>query len=196
MKIQKLNNSKAIIVLSYDEISKRKITIKDLKEGKEKAKNFFFKLLEESEIFTEADMDSSQLLIEVAQTMDELFTITITKADCVPSQAFSSKIKNVRNISYTVSSSIYKFENVENLYQFTIRALKEGLLIGVNSLYLLNNMYYLHFSNSTIKKGDFVRTFGVLSEYCSKYYSKKVSSFFEYATLLIKNNAVQTLQNI
>ena len=196
MKVQRLNQNKAIIIMTPEELDKRKITVKDLKEGKEKAKNFFFEILEESEISDEFGVDSSKLLIEVSQTTDELFTITITKADCVPDTAFSSKLKQIRNISYTVSSCIYKFENIQNLYKFALKALDENLCIGVNSLYLLNDRYYLYFSNSTIKKGDFVKTFGVISEYSSKYYSKKNNSFFEYATLIIKNNAIQTLQNI
>ena len=196
MKVQKLSSNKAIIIMTNEELNKRKITITDLKEGKKKAQNFFFEILEESKISEEFEIDSSQLLIEVTQSMDELFTITITKADCIPDKNLVAKIKSAKNVCYIVSSNIYGFENIDNLYEFALEARIENLYVGNNSLYTLDNMYYIHFSNSTIKNNQFVKTFSVISEYSSKYFSKKSVSFLEHATLLLKNNAIQTIQNI
>ena len=195
MKVEKTNNNKVKIILTKSELAKRKITLKDIKEGKSKAQDFFFDVLEESNIADDFLAESSQLLIEVSVTDNNIFSITITKADCLPDiDVFSKDVK--REIAYTVSSNLYEFSSLKELYNFALKAFKENLYIGNNSLYLLDDKYYVFFSNSTIKKSDFVKTFSILSEYSTKYYSKKLLSFDEYAKLIVKNDALQCLQKI
>ena len=84
MKVQIVNNNKAMILLTSKELAEKQITLNDIKEGKERARDFFFEILEEAQISEEFGMESSQLLIEVSYTNDDLFMITITKADCIP----------------------------------------------------------------------------------------------------------------
>ena len=190
MKVEKINASKARIILTIDELKNHKITLKDIKAGKEKAQNFFFDILEDANLLEELDLEYSQLLIE-AISQDNLFMITVTKADNIPDLN-----EYVPKYSYTVSSSLYKFASIEDLYAFCKMAKVEKLYIGTNSLYMLDNMYYLCFSNKTIKKSEFVKTFSVLSEYTLKYYSNTLFniSFKEHAKLLIDKTAIQTLQ--
>lgn len=192
MKVEKINASKARIILTIDELKSHKITLKDIKAGKEKAQNFFFDILEDANLLEELNLEYSQLLIE-AISQDNLFMITITKADDIPDlNKYASKC------SYTVSSNLYKFSSIEDLYSFCTMAKTEKLYTGINSLYILDNMYYLSFSNKTIKRSEFVKTFSLLSEYTTKYYSKDLFnlSFKEYAKLLIEKNAIQTLQKV
>ena len=105
-------------------------------------------------------------------------------------------MKQAKNISYTVSSNLYEFNNLYNLYLFAHKTIEEDLFVGCNSLYELNNKYYLLFSNLTIKRASFVKTFSIITEYSSNYYSKKVLEFLEYSKPLIKNSALQTIQKI
>lgn len=195
MRVEKINNQKARIILTIDELAKHKITLKDIKDGKEKARNFFFEILEDSNLIEEFGDNSSQLLIE-AISKDNIFMITITKADCIPD------IKNYPShepaFIYTVSSNIYTFDNIEDLYNFCIKAKQEVLFVGVNSLYSLHDKYFLVFSDKTIKKPEFVKTFGVISEYASSYYANPLYKTYlnEYSSILIDKNAICYIYSI
>lgn len=193
MKVKKMGN-KAIITITRDELAKRKITVTDIKEGRKNVQDFFFNVLEESDLLDDFTSNSSQLFVEVSVCEDDIFTITITKADCLPNIDEFSK-KSERFI-YTISSSVYGFSSLETLLKFCTKVLDEDLYVGVNSLYEINGKYYILFSNTTIKKAEFIKTFSVISEYADKYYSKKLVSFFEYANLLLSKSAIQTLQSI
>lgn len=192
MKVEKINGSKARIILTVDELQSHKITLKDIKDGKEKAQNFFFEILEDANILEDLNLEYSQLLIE-ATSQDNIFMITVTRADNIPDIN-----KYTNKYSYTVSSTIYSFDSLENLYNFCKIAKIENLFVGTNSLYLLDNVYYLCFTNKTIKRSEFVKTFSMLSEYTTKYYSKQLFNvgLKEYGTLLIDKNAIYTLQHI
>ena len=183
-------------MLTAEELSKKKITLSDIKEGKAKARDFFIQILEESDIIEDFSADSSQLFIEVSISNDNIFMITVTKADCIPDTSTLDKMKRIENVCYTVSSNIYEFEDIKDLYSFASKALIEGLYLGNNSLYEINGIYILYFSNASIKNSSFVKTFSILSEYSSKYYYKNLISFLEYANVLRKNNAIQYLQNL
>ena len=196
MKVEKINNNKAIIIITTAELAKRKISLKDIKEGSENVQDFFFEVLEDANIIEEFTNDSSQLFIEVSTSQDDVFMITVTKADCIPDIAAFGKASNQSKMSYTVSSNIYSFASSKELHSFCKKAMDENLYIGINSLYELNNKYFLLFSNSTIKKSSFVKTFSVISEYADKYFSKQTTSFLEYAKQILPKNAIQTLQKI
>lgn len=196
MKVEKINNNKAMIVLTTEELSKRKITLKDIKDGSKKVQDFFFEILEDADIIDDFANESSGLFVEVSTSEDDIYMVTITKADCLPDLTDFDKISKYNKVAYTVSSNIYSFPSLKILYDFCKKALDEELYVGINSLYELNNKYYLLFSNSSIKKSNFVKTFSVLSEYSDKYFSKQTTCFLEYAKQLIAKDAIQTLQNI
>lgn len=196
MKVQKINNNKAMIILTDEELKGRKITLKDIKEGKSKAQDFFFELLEEADIIQDMDAESSQLLIEVSIMENNLFAITITKADAVDDLSKIISTKNPKRFSYSVSSNLYEFNSLNDLYKFCMKVIDENLFIGNNSLYFLNNKYFLFFDNSTIRKAAFVKTFSILSEYAEKYYSKNLLVFLEHSDLVIEKVAIQKLQQI
>lgn len=195
MRVEKINSQKARIILSIDELAKHKITLKDIKDGKEKAKNFFFEILEDSNLIEDFGNDSTQLLIE-ASSKDNLFMITVTKADCIPD------IKNYSNtsdsFSYIVSSNIYAFDSLNNLYEFCLKAKQEELFVGINSLYCMDNKYFLVFSEKTIKRCEFVKTFSVLSEYSSGYYARPLykTALKEHSDLLIEKNAIFSINTM
>ena len=196
MRVEKINNNKAMIVLTLAELNKRKITLKDIKEGAENVQDFFFEILEDANITSDFTSNSSGLFVEVSTTQDDVFMITVTKADCLPDVSEYDKLAKAGRISYTVSSNLYGFASLKELCDFCKKATDENLYVGINSLYELNNKYFLLFSNSTIKKSDFVKTFSVISEYTDKYFSKQTTAFLEYAKLILDKRAIQTLQKI
>lgn len=196
MKVEKINNNKAMIILTTEELHKRKITLKDIKDGSKKVQDFFFEILEDADIIEDFANETASLFVEVSTSEDDIFMITITKSDCLPELTDFDKISKTSKFTYTVSSNIYSFTSLKNLYDFCKKASDEELYVGVNSLYELNNKYYLLFCNSSIKKSKFVKTFSVLSEFADKYFSKQTTSFLEYAKPIIAKDAIQTLQNI
>ncbi len=196
MKVEKINNNKAMIVMTLAELAKRKITLKDIKEGAENVQDLFFEILEDANIIEDFAVDSSSLFVEVATSGDDIFMITVTKADCIPDATSLNKLPKAGRVSYTVSSNIYSFSSLNDLYSFCKKVLDEDLYIGINSLYELNGKYFLLFSNATIKKSNFVKTFSVISEYADKYFAKQTTAFLEYAKLVLAKNAIQTLQKI
>lgn len=196
MKVEKINNNKAMIVLTLAELAKRKITLKDIKEGTANVQDFFFEVLENADITQEFTNESSQLFVEVSTSSDDVLMITVTKADCIPDLTDFNKTHKPNKTTYTVSSNLYSFSSLKELYEFCKKASDEDLYVGVNSLYELDNKYFLLFSNSTIKKTNFVKTFSVISEYADKYFSKQTTAFLEYAKQIVAKDAIQTLQNI
>jgi len=196
LKVEKINSNKASIIVTLDELSKRKITLKDIKDGAENVQDFFFEILEDTDIIGDFSGESSQLFIEVATAAKDIFIITITKVDCIPDTAKFKSFATPDKISYRVSSNVYSFSSISNLYNFCKKAIDENLYVGINSLYELNNKYFLLFSETTIKKSDFVKTFSIISEYSDKYFSKQTTTFLEYAKLIIPRLAIQTLQKI
>ena len=102
MKIERINNSKAKITLTLQELKKRKITLNDIKNNKAKAQDFFLELLEDASLLEEFETDSNELFIE-ANKENDLFTITITKiselssTDIISNENTTYRIKKERN---------------------------------------------------------------------------------------------------
>ena len=194
MKIEKVNKNKLKIILSIEELSMKNITIKDIEEGKKKAQNFFFDVIEDSDFADEFLQDDSRLLVEASVSNSNNFIITITKID---SNIHSNidKLLNNTTINYTISSTLYMFENLCNLEKFTKQAIIQELYVGSNSLYCQGNCYFLLFSKNCIKNTSFRKTFAVLSEYCTKYFSKPllISSILENSKPIIEKNAINIL---
>ena len=143
MKVEKINNNKAMIILTLAELTKRKITLKDIKEGAENVQDFFFEILEDANLTQDFTAESSQLFVEVSTSNDDIFTITVTKADCLPDTSQYDKLRKPGRLSYTVSSNIYRFSTLNELWEFCKKAADETLYVGINSLYELNNKYFL-----------------------------------------------------
>ena len=66
MKVEKINNNKVKITLTFEELEKRDINVKDIEKNSEIAKNLFVELIEESNIDEEFEFEDSQLLIEAS----------------------------------------------------------------------------------------------------------------------------------
>lgn len=207
MKVEKINNSKVKITLTFEELEKRDINIKDIEKNSEIAKNLFVDLIEESNIDEEFEFEDSQLLIEASSDNNNLFVVTITKVDNMPDlrkySLLEKKAKNSKKsksivTNYKVDSFIYSFKSIDNILALCENAKNEKLFFGKNSLYKYNDIYFIIFANSSIKNKKFLKTFVFLSEYCENYYSYNMfsSAIQEKSKLIIANNALQTLSKI
>ena len=184
MKVEKINNNKAKISLTLEELKKKKITLNDIKENKLKAEDFFLELLEDTNLIEEFEMDSNELFVEAVRE-DDLLTITITKMFDI---SCKDEISNTKTV-YKISSNIYSFNSATDLKEFANKATLENLYIPNCMLYSFNNQFFLVFAKKDIRNSEFVRTYSVLSEYATKYSSSPYlkDTLNEHATLLFTN---------
>lgn len=195
MKIEKINDDRIKITLTVDELALRKISPTEIQNNKQKAQDFFFKLLEESKLQDEFLIEGSQLFIE-ASILNNQFTIIITKIFDLPSSDNYS-FRNSKTI-YRLTSSLYEFNNIDNLLLFANKLFLLNLFSGSNSLYFYNNKYYLIFSTSCIKNPKFIQTFLLLSEYCDGYYKNLdiLNLIYEYGKCIFEKQALKLLSLI
>jgi len=211
MKIEKINDNKVRITLTFDELEKREISLSQIEKDNNVAKDFFITLLEESNLEEDFEIDNSQLFIEASSDNNNLFIITITKIEDIPelrqySLMENSNLKKTRkkqkcqnNITkYKVDSNIYSFISLDNILDLCEISKKEKLFFGRNSLYKYEDIYFLIFNKTSVKNNKFLKTYVFLSEFCEDYYSAELFETLlkEKAELIIKDYALQKLSKI
>ncbi len=187
MKIERINNNKAKISLTLDELRKKKITLNDIKQNKLKAENFFLELLEDTNLIEEFEIDSNELFVEAVRE-EGLLTITVTKMLDI---SCKEEIAHTQTV-YTIYSNIYIFNNANDLKEFANKAILENLYIPKYTLYYFNNKFFLMFSKKDIRCAEFVGSYSVLSEYAAKYSSSSYlkDTLNEHANLLFSNASI------
>ena len=209
MKIEKINDNKIRITLTFDELEKRDISLKEIEHDSSKAKELFFNLIEESDLEGDFIIDDSHLFIEACSDNNNLFIVTITKIDNIPElknysflngkrKSSKNKSRSSTSFKYRVDSNIYSFNSIDVILELCNKSKTENLFFGRNSLYKYNNKYFIIFSKATIKNKKFLKTYVFLSEYCNDYHSYDLLeiSIIEKSKLIIKNNALQKLTEI
>ena len=173
MKVEKINDNRVKITLSFEELTTRNISIDDLEEDSDKARNLFLDLISESDLESSFIFEHSQLYIEASSDNNNSFVVTITKLEDftdlskydVLDITTINKLKS--NIIKNVYSNIYVFNNLNTLY-LCCKAIKiNNYFTGSSKLYINNNMYYLVFNNISVKNINFSKTHNVLCEYSS-----------------------------
>ncbi len=200
MKVEKINDNKIKITLSLEELEKRKISLTDLEHDSSLAKNLFLSLIEESDLEDEFKLENSQLFIEAFSDNNNTFVITITKIDAIPELLkYNNENMPIKNkvSTYKVESNIFEFENLDKILSMCAASKNENLFFGRNSLYKLNDRYFIIFKKSSVKNKKFIKTFIFLSEYCTSYYNDEIfeASLIEKSTNIIKSTALQKLSN-
>lgn len=206
MKIEKIDENKVKITLTLDELSQRQISLKDIEQDSNTAQDLFLDLLEESDLQEDFLMDDSQLFVEASSDNENLFIVTITKIDYMPELAKYSvskkktrrKNSNKSSSEYIVASCIYKFNDLDRIFELSSKLKLEKAFIGTNSLYKYEDSYFIVFSPSSIKNAKFIKTFVILSEYCEQYYAANMYKTLvqEKSKLIIEKKALQTLSKI
>ena len=196
MKIEIIDENKVKIILSLAELEMRNISLTDLQNNTSLAKNFFKTIIEESNLDEDfIENEDSQLFIEATSDSTETFILTITKADTLPNINNYQKTENVR---YRIDSRLYEFNSLDAILDFCKIAKDEKLFFGTNSLYKYQDKYFILFGDSTIKNKKFIKTFVMITEFCSRYFSYDIynSTITEKGKLVIPNRALHRLSKI
>ena len=204
MKVEFINENKIKITLTFEELEKRDISLKDITNNSSLARDLFTDLIEETDLDSEFFVDDSQLLIEACSDNNNLFIVTITKINDFPELKKYTKRENKSNTKTNkitrskVDSNVFSFNSIDDILDLCTIAKKENLYFGRNSLYKYNDTYFLIFTKNSIKNKKFLKTYVILSEFCNTYYSYDIYevSIKEKSKLIIKNNALQKLINI
>ena len=169
MKIEKIDNNKVKITLSFEELELRNITLADIEKNNAAAKRLFTSLIEESNLDEDFEFENSQLFIEACSDNSNTFILTITKIEDLPD--INKYSKSYHKVQYRIDSQLYEFLSLDMLLDFCNIAKSENLFFGKNTLYKYKNKYFLLFSDSAIKNKKFIKTYVIISEYCSRYFS-------------------------
>lgn len=201
MKVERINENKIKITLSFEELEKRNITLNDIEKDSVKAKKLFLNLIEESNLDEDFIIEEAQLFIEAFSDNNNTFVVTITKMDTIPEvlkYPLLDGLTSSNNISYKVESNIYKFDSLDKILELCEKSKSENLFFGRNSLYKLNDEYYIIFNTSSVKNTKFIKTFIFLSEFCASYCKDEILEYNikEKASQIIKTSALQKLNKI
>lgn len=196
MKIEKVDDNKVKIILSFEELEMRNITISDIEKNNALATNLLSNLIEEINLDEEFECEDSQLFIEASSDNTNTFILTITKTDILPD--ISNYPKNENKTLYKIDSRLYEFTSLDTILDFCKISKEENLFFGRNTLYKYNDKYFILFSDSAIKSKKFIKTFVMMSEYCSRYFSYDIfnTTLIEKGKIIISNRALQKLMNI
>ncbi len=193
MKVEKINENKVKIILSFEELEMRNITLNDIEKNNSAAKNLFTSLIEESNLDEEFELEDSQLFIEASSDNTNTFILTITKTNDLPDINNYNKKETVS--LYKIDSRLYEFSSIDVILDFCHMAKDEDLFFGQNTLYKYEDKYFILFSETAIKNRKFIKTYVMLSEYCSRYFCYDIfyKAIIEKSKAIILNRALQKL---
>lgn len=196
MKIEKVDDNKVKITLSFEELEMRNITLSDIEKNNAAAKNLFTSLIEETNLDEDFQFENSQLFIEASADNNNTFILTITKIEDLP-DINKYSIQNPK-VLYKIDSHLFEFSSLDIILEFCKIAKEENLFFGKNTLYKYNDKYFILFSETAIKNKKFIKTYVMLSEYCSRYFSYDLfyTTIKEKGLVVIANRAIQKLMKI
>ena len=196
MKIEKVDDNKVKIILSFEELEMRNITLSDIEKNNVAARNLFTSLIEENNLDELFSCDDSQLFIEASSDNTNTFILTITKTDDLPD--ITSYSKSEPKLLYRIDSRLFEFNSLDVILDFCKIAKEENLFFGKNTLYKYEDKYFILFSDNAIKNKRFIKTYIMLSEYCSRYFSYDIfyTTIIEKAKVIVANRALQKLLSI
>jgi len=193
MKIEKVDANKLKIILSLDELENRNISLYDIEENTNAAKTLFTNILEEFQLEEDFEFENSQLFIEASSDNTNTFILTITKINDLPDITKYSKKQS--STLYKIDSHLYEFNSIDDILEFCNTSKSENLFFGQNTLYQYKDKYYILFSDSAIKNKKFIKTYVIMSEYCSRYFTYDIfyTTIVEKAKKVIPNRALQKM---
>ena len=194
MKVEKVDDNKIKITLSFEELEMRNIKLSDIEKNNSAARKLFMNLIEESNLDDMFECEDSQLFIEACSDNTDTFVLFITKIENLPDM---SKYLHSRKL-YRIESQLFEFPSLDTILDFCRIAKDENLFFGNNALYKYNDKFYLFFNDTSIKNKKFIKTYVMISEYCTRYFSYDLfyTTIKEKGTAVIPNRAMQKLMKL
>lgn len=196
MKVEKVDENKVQITLSFEELEMRNITLSDIEKNNAAAKNLFTSIIEETNLDEDFEFENSQLFIEASSDNNNTFILTITKIEDLPD--INKYTRKDASVLYRIDSRLYEFPSLDSILDLCQKAKDENLFFGQNTLYKYQDKYFILFSETAVKNKRFIKTYVMISEYCTRYFSYDLfyTTIKEKSTVIIPNRALQKLLRI
>ncbi|HHX17610.1 MAG TPA: adaptor protein MecA [Clostridium sp.] len=206
MKIEKINENKIKVTISFNDLEERNIDLNSLNYNSPETQELFWDMMEQAEIQLGFTASDAQLCIEAVPDADEGFVILITKMDEENEfESIHKYIKNrfrktdlrVKKKTKKVCSTIviYAFDDFENLCVLCKNLF--DIYSGESTLYKLKNTYYLLLTKNSWSVDNLNAFDLILNEYGQKV---KNTNFYEgylneHAVKVIDCAAIETIVN-
>ncbi|RPF55747.1 adaptor protein MecA [Aquisalibacillus elongatus] len=187
MRLERLSVNQFKIFLTYDDLNERGYSKEDLWNNLPKANQLFQDMLYEACEELNMDLDG-MLMVKVHMLQAQGMIIIVTQND--QEQNENDEYIELKVTMDESKEMIFVFQDIEDViqaakgiqYQYDLNA----------SLYVHDDVYYLHISEPTLTEKIRLDLISVLSEYASP---STMTSFIlrEHGNLIINNNALQTV---
>lgn len=204
MKMEKVDNNKIIITVSFSDLKQRNIDMSALTYSTAEAQELFWDMMEQAETEFGFDTSSAQLCIEAYPSTSDEFIITITKVPEMDDfESIQKYIKNrysrkelrTRKKSKRLSMSvlIYSFSDIDAVCMMAKKLV--DIYSGESNLYKLKETYYLEFCKNSFTIIDFRDIEPVLSEYGDRVTNVSFYGGYlnEHGKKIINTDAIETL---
>lgn len=209
MDIEKVNDNKIKVTLTFDDLFERDIDYELLHYDSPEAQDLFWDMMEQAELLYGFDTADSQLCVEAIPDSSKGFIVTITKVEedaefqAYPKYVKSSykksdfTSKNKKIPKYNTGKIISLFLSTNELKEFTTRI--SDIYTGMSSLYKHKEKYYLVLSRNTFKNvKDSTSLESIISEYGTRINMATLAEGIlnEHGTKLMSDNAIKLINNL
>lgn len=131
MQIKKINNDKLKVILNSNDLDKKNIDIDSFLANSIESQDLFFEILDLAEEQYDFNIENNKAIVEAVSLDNSIFILTITK------------LKNDFKNSYSNSSGIYCFENIDDILGIYNSFNNLSINLENTYVYKLFNKYYL-----------------------------------------------------
>lgn len=201
MKIEKINDNKIRIFVTFDDLEERDIDLSSFNYNSPETQELFWDLMEQAELELGFETHESQLCIEAVTDVEQGFVITITRIDedgdfesihkFIKNRYKRNELRAKRKSSNLCSPvMIYNLESLDDLCMLSVQL--KPIYTGDSSVYRCEGSYYL-----VLRKIDGVdHNVNSLESVLSEYGDRVLNVLFfegylnEYGTLMVDKNAI------
>lgn len=130
MQIKKINNNKLKVILNSNDLNKKNIDVDSFLSNSIESQDLFFEILDLAEEEFDFNIENNKAIVETISLDNNVFVLTITK------------LKNIFENALEISSKVYCFDNIDNIFNIHSFLDKENTYI-----YEFANKYYLLVNN-------------------------------------------------
>jgi len=202
MKIEKVNDNKIRIFVTFDDLEERDIDLSSFNYNSPETQELFWDLMEQAELELGFETQESQLYIEAVTDVEQGFVITISRI--VEDGDFESIHKFIKNrykrnelrtkrkaTNLCSPVMIYNLESFDDLCMLAVRL--NPVFKGDSSVYRCEGSYYLVLRRIEGTENNVNSIENILAEYGDRVMNVLFFEGYlnEYGTLMMEKNAIR-----
>lgn len=201
MKIEKINENKIRIFVTFDDLEDRDIDISTFNYNSPETQDLFWDLMEQAELELGFETHESQLCIEAVTDVEQGFVITITRIDedgdfesihkFIKNRYKRNELRTKRKATNLCSPvMIYNLDSLDDLCMLSGRL--NPAYNGESSVYRCESSYYLVLRRIEGAGPNVASLESILAEYGDRVMNVLFFEGYlnEYGTLMVEKNAV------